>query len=131
MKSLTGVTGILNLIEVRPAVRQDVVKSEIEDALKRLAELDAQRIQVDTVGSKVILRGTVRSWLERKEAERVAWQAPGVTKVDNQIEVVDVVERPASSVIDETSGDRFFPEGDRIPVGPTFPPDIRERKAVF
>ena len=37
----------------------------------------------------------------------------------------------ASSVIDETSGDRFFPEGDRIPVGPTFPPDIRERKAVF
>ena len=78
---------------MRPAVSQDVVKSAIEDALKRLAELDAQRIQVDTVGSKVILRGTVRSWLERKEAERVAWQAPGVTEVDNQIEVVDVVEQ--------------------------------------
>jgi len=92
VKSLTGVKGVLNLIEVRPAVRRDVVKNAIEDALKRLAELDAQRIQVDTVGSKVILRGTVRSWLERKEAERVAWQAPGVTEVDNQIEV-DVVEQ--------------------------------------
>ena len=93
VKSLTGVKGILNLIEVRPAVSKDVVKGAIEDAMKRLAELDAQRIQVDTVGSKVILRGTVRSWRERKEAERVAWQAPGVTEVDNQIEVVDVVEQ--------------------------------------
>ena len=97
VKSLTGVKGVLNLIEVRPAVSRDVVrdvvKSAIEDALKRLAELDAQRIQVDTVGSKVILHGTVRSWLERKEAERVAWQAPGVTEVDNLIEVVNIAEQ--------------------------------------
>jgi len=93
VKSLTGVKGVLNLIEVRPAVSRDVVKSAIEDALKRLAELDAQRIQVDTVGSKVTLHGTVRSWLERKEAERVAWQAPGVTAVDNQIEVENIAEQ--------------------------------------
>ena len=53
-----------------------------------LAELEARRIQVETIGNKVILRGTVRSWWQKKEAERVAWQAPGVTQVENQIEVI-------------------------------------------
>ena len=64
-----------------------VVKQAIEEALKRDAEVDAQRIQVETSGSKVILKGTVHSWFERKEAERVAWEAPGVTQVENQIAI--------------------------------------------
>jgi len=63
------------------------VKQAIEEALKRDAEVDAQRIQVETSGSKVILKGTVHSWFERKEAERVAWEAPGVTQVENQIAI--------------------------------------------
>jgi osmotically-inducible protein OsmY len=88
VKYLTGVKGVINLIDVRPSVSKDLVKIKIEEALKRDAELDAQRIHVETVGSKVILRGTVRSWWEKKEAERVAWQAPGVTEVANEIEVV-------------------------------------------
>ncbi|HYR87762.1 MAG TPA: BON domain-containing protein [Terriglobia bacterium] len=88
VRYLTGVKGVINLIEVRPTVSKDVVKSKIEEALKRNAELEAQRIQVETIGSKVILRGTVRSWWQKKEAERVAWQAPGVTQVENQIEVI-------------------------------------------
>jgi osmotically-inducible protein OsmY len=88
VRYLTGVKGVINLIEVRPSVSKEVVKSKIEEALKRNAELDAHRIQVETIGSKVILRGTVRSWWQKKEAERVAWQAPGVTEVVNQIEVV-------------------------------------------
>jgi osmotically-inducible protein OsmY len=82
-----GVRGVINLIEIRPAVDKAIVKNKIEEALKRNAELDAQRITVETVGSKVILRGAVRSWAVRKEAERVAWAAPGVTEVDNQITV--------------------------------------------
>jgi osmotically-inducible protein OsmY len=63
------------------------VKQKIEEALKRSAELDASRITVETVGSKVTLKGTVRSWAERTEAERAAWQAPGVTTVENQIAI--------------------------------------------
>ena len=79
--------GVINLIEVQPGVNTTVVKQAIEEALKRDAEVDAQRIQVETSGSKVILKGTVHSWFERKEAERLAWEAPGVTQVENQIAI--------------------------------------------
>jgi osmotically-inducible protein OsmY len=60
---------------------------KIEEALKRSAQLDANRISVETEGSKVILSGTVRSWAEREEAEMAAWAAPGVTEVENRIKV--------------------------------------------
>ena len=87
VRYLWGVKGVINLIEVKPVVSKTIVKEKIEEALKRDAELDAQRIQVEASGSKVILKGTVHSWFERQEAERVAWEAPGVTKVENQIAV--------------------------------------------
>lgn len=84
---MTGVKGVTNLIGVRPLVTSTEVGEEIEKALKRSAEIDAQQITVETVGDKVILRGNVRSWTERKEAERVAWSAPGVSVVENHITV--------------------------------------------
>jgi osmotically-inducible protein OsmY len=87
VKHLEGVKGIINLIEVRPSASKTVLKKSIEEALKRHAEIEAQRIHVEVIGSKVILRGTVYSWFEKQEAERVAWQAPGVTHVENQITV--------------------------------------------
>jgi len=44
--------------------------------LIRTAETDAQRITLDVHGSKVILKGTVRSWAEREAAERAGWSVP-------------------------------------------------------
>jgi len=83
-----GVRGVSNLIRIRPrAAPPHEVKRRIEDALKRHAEIEARHIVVETNGSEVILKGVVRSWAERDQAVRVAWSAPGVTKVDDRIVV--------------------------------------------
>jgi osmotically-inducible protein OsmY len=87
VRPITGVKSISNLIHVKPRVSPSDVKRKIEDALVRNAKVDADKITVDVDGSKVILRGTVRAWAEREDAERTAWAAPGVSVVENKIVV--------------------------------------------
>jgi osmotically-inducible protein OsmY len=87
VRRVRGVRGITNSIEIKPQVAPTEIRRKIEDALRRAAEVDASNITVEANGSEVILRGTVRSWAEREEAERVVWSAPGVTKVDNRITI--------------------------------------------
>jgi Predicted periplasmic or secreted lipoprotein len=85
VRQVRGVKGVTNLITLKPKVAPSEIKQKIEEAFRRSAEVDANRITVEANGSEIILKGTVRSWAERQEAERAAWAAPGVTKVENRI----------------------------------------------
>jgi osmotically-inducible protein OsmY len=88
VRDLTGVRGVTNSITVKPHVSVTDVKSKIEAALRRSAEVDARRINVAVADAKVILSGNVHSWSERTEARQAAWAAPGVREVEDHIAVV-------------------------------------------
>jgi len=89
VRRLNGVCGVTNLIrlQIRPTVQPAEVKNRIETALRRSAEIDARGIQVDASDSTITLRGKVRTWAERDEAERAAWAAPGVAAVKDELMV--------------------------------------------
>ncbi|HEX5423606.1 MAG TPA: BON domain-containing protein [Candidatus Acidoferrales bacterium] len=90
-RNVAGVRGVTNSIHVKPkpvTVSSAEVRTKIEDALRRSAEVDARRIYVWVHDGAVELSGNVRSWFERDEAERAAWAAPGVSNVVDRITVI-------------------------------------------
>ena len=87
VRRIKGLKGVSNTIQVKPRLPATEIKRRIEEAFRRSAEIDANRITVEVHDGEVILKGAVRSWAERQEAERAAWAAPGVRRVDNQITI--------------------------------------------
>jgi osmotically-inducible protein OsmY len=87
VRSLIGVKWVSNEITVTPRACAVDVKIKIEDALKRNGATDSKHITVETSAGNVTLRGRVRYWTERMEAERAAWAAPGVSKVEDLITI--------------------------------------------
>ena len=90
VRSLMGVTGVSNQITVtlrEPKISAFDVSKKIKDALQRSATVDSGRISVEAIEGKVVLKGTVRSWAERSDAERAAWMSPGVRLVEDQLAV--------------------------------------------
>lgn len=88
IQNLSGLKGVTNLITVKASVLSKDVRQKIVAAFHRSATLDAQRIQVEIRGSSVILTGEVRSWAERDDAEKAAWNAQGVTDVENNLRIL-------------------------------------------
>jgi osmotically-inducible protein OsmY len=88
VRSITGIRGFTNLVTVRARPAPEEIKAKIKEALQRGAQIDADRIQVEVEGNKAILKGTVRSYAEKRDAERAALNAPGIGEVDNRL-VVD------------------------------------------
>jgi osmotically-inducible protein OsmY len=87
VRRLQGVNGVINSIKVKPKASPIEIKHKIEEAFKRSAEIDANSIIVEANEGEVILKGSVHTWFERQEAERAAWSAPGVKKVEDRISI--------------------------------------------
>ncbi|HJW18422.1 MAG TPA: BON domain-containing protein [Flavisolibacter sp.] len=86
--NLVGVRSVINNIAIKPKASAGDVKSKITSALLRTATIDAERISVEVVGNKVILKGKVRSNTEKEDAEEAAWFAPGIAMVESQLELI-------------------------------------------
>ena len=87
IENLTGVRSVTNLISVKPKITSSDIQQKINAAFQRSATIDSGKITAEVLGSRVTLRGKVRSFTEKEDAENAAWFAPGVTSVNSKLEI--------------------------------------------
>lgn len=85
---LAGVRAVINRITIKPIIKAPDVQRTIESALVRNAQTDAHHIRVEVQDHKVVLKGSVRTWAEKQDAQRAAWSTPGVTEVDDRLGII-------------------------------------------
>lgn len=85
---LSGVKGVTNNIKIKSESHDVIDQEEIEDAIARSWSVDDNDIQVKVSGTTVTLYGSVTSWYQKEEAERIAWKTSGIWHVKNEL-VVD------------------------------------------
>ena len=87
IENLTGVRSVTNLISVKPKITSSEIQKKINAAFQRSATIDSGKIKAEVMGSRVTLRGKVRSFSEKEDAENAAWFAPGITSVTSKLEI--------------------------------------------
>jgi osmotically-inducible protein OsmY len=87
IENLAGVRSVINLITVKSRIIPSDIQQKISSAFHRSATIDAEKITAEVMGSRVILRGNVRSFAEKEDALSAAWNAPGVISVDSKLEI--------------------------------------------
>jgi osmotically-inducible protein OsmY len=87
IRKLSGVRGIINTVKVRPSTKAADIRARIGEAFRRHAELEARHVEVETVGSTVVLKGCVENWREKELALNAAWNSPGVSSIENRITI--------------------------------------------
>lgn len=87
VRYIPGVLEVFNHVEVVPAASSTDVRRRITESLHRNADVNARHVEVTVSGSVATLTGRVSSWTQRLAAERAAADAPGISGIDNRLEV--------------------------------------------
>jgi osmotically-inducible protein OsmY len=85
VKNLSGVKGVTDNLKIKSETHDEIEKAKVEKALNLSWSLNSHNINVKVSGTKITLTGAVNSWYQKDEAERIAWNTPGVWSVDDEL----------------------------------------------